>query len=384
MGVGVAIISTLFLGGCQAEEPAREDMPKDEIVVRYVLPVSRAQPADRVMSPDRIVGRVVSDPTTLLYNPGRVRNHLRWLLGGDNVDGVALYAVLTPEGPVEFTTGLDEHYLGDTFRAGDLVAFLQHRLNAQTVEKEFRIVEPDLVRVYHERMGQNATATTRRLAFSPWDRDTVAVISLLSHAGYGKAEPLFMRLTQDRSQTVRHSAVQAIGRVARSSPNAVGDLKELLSDPDLRGEAVRALAMAGEAAIPAMIAALGHSDEFVRSQVVHAAPRMVPQAGRRLLLAALRHHDGSIRQWAVSAAIDMQGRGKNISDEQIVDALASLLKDDSRETRRSAAIALQNLGSAVVQAIPALRAAAGDASPDVVRAAARALQAVEGQHNDRP
>lgn len=379
LGAGMALMFALILVGCQAEAPEREATAKDEAVVRYILPVSRIHAAGGATHPDHVGGRIVSDPTTLLYDQRRVREHLHWLLDGIAVDGVAVYTVLTPDGPVEFTTGFDAHYLGDMFRAADLLAFLKERLNTKTAEKEFHIVEPELVKLYRERMAQDAAATARRLAFSPWDRDTVAVISLLSHAGYVEAESLFMQLTRDNNQAVRHAAVLALGRIAPSSPAAMADLKRLLSDSELQREAIRAMAMADEAAVPAMIEALDHSDELVRNRVVHAAPRMDPEAGKRLLLAAMRHRDEAVRGWAVSAVIDMQGRREDIGNGQIVDALAALLRDENHQTRRSAALALQNLGPAAVQAIHALRDATGDANPDVARAAARALRAIEGQ-----
>ncbi len=238
----MALTFALILVGCQAEAPERETTAKDEIVVRYILPVSRIHAADGATHPDHVGGRIVSDPTILLYSQQRVREHLHWLLDGDAVDGVAVYTVLTSDGPVEFTTGLDEHYLGDVFRAADLLAFLKERMNTKTAEKEFHIVEPELVKLYRERMARDAAATARRLAFSPWDRDTVAVISLLSHAGYVEAESLFMQLTRDNNQAVRHAAVLALGRIAPSNPDAMADLKRLLSDPGLQGEAIRAMA----------------------------------------------------------------------------------------------------------------------------------------------
>ena len=380
-GFLLAALAALLAGGCHDGDsgPASAKGQEEEIVLHYILPAAQvpgATPGARHRSGGDSDG--TSDPTSIVYDETRVREHVRCVLSGLCIDGVANYSILTPEGPIKFHGGLDEEYLGTAFNADDLTSFLQRRLDGETVEREFRIKDPDLVAAYRKRRTQNSERVEERLSLSPWDRDTVAVINLLSKGRYAPARPLFSEMTHDQSKPVRYSAVFALGRIAPAAPEVVADLALLLSDQELRPEAVDAMAMAGEVAVPALIQALEHPDEAVRNRVVHALPWMAVDAATPVLLAALRHDTPSIRLWAVSAVADMQGRGMDVSDRAIVDALAALLQDENADTRRRAAISLLNLGPAAARAILALKAAAKDPRPSVRRYATEAIRAIEG------
>jgi HEAT repeat protein len=158
----------------------------------------------------------------------------------------------------------------------------------------------------------------------------------------------------------------------------VADLTLLLSDPELRRQAVEAMVIAAQVPVSAVIQGLEHPDEAVPNRVVHALARMGTSAAIPALLAALRHDNPCIRQWAVSAVGDMQGRGKDVGDRAIVDALAALLQDENADTRRSAAISLLDPSPAAAPAIPALKAAAKDPRPSVRRYATEAIRAIRG------
>jgi len=365
--------------GCHARDSGSADAEENGIVLRYVLPAAQV-PGATPAAPHRSGGDSdgTSDPTSIVYDETRVREHVRWLLSGLCIDGVTNYSILTPEGPIKFHGGLDEEYLGLTFRADDLTTFLQRRLDGKTVQREFHIKDPDLVAAYHKRRAKSRKRLEDRLSLSPWDRDTVAVISLLSQGQYAPARPVFNELTKDRSALVRRSAVAALGRIAPVAPEAVDDLTRLLSDRELQGAVLTAMAAAGEVGVPALIQAMDHPDEAVRNRAVFALPWMASDASTPALLVALRNGDPLVRRWAVDAVIDMQGRGKDVSDSAIVNALAALLQDENADTRRSAAISLLNLGPAAARAIPALKAAAKDPRPSVRRYATKAIRAIEG------
>lgn len=365
--------------GCHARDSGPADAEENGIVLRYVLPAAQV-PGATPAAPHRSGGDSdgTSDPTSIVYDEARVLEHVRWLFRGQCACGVAKYTIVTPERTLQFSSGLDEVYLGLRFRADDLTTFLQRRLDGETVEREFHIKDPDLVAAYHKRRAKSRERLEEQLSLSPWDRDTGAVISLLSQGQYAPARPLFNELTKDRSALIRYSAVLALGRIAPVAPEAVDDLTRLLSDRELRRQAVDAMAMAGEVAVPALIQAMDHPDEAVRNRAVFALPWMGGDAATPALLAALRHDTPSIRLWAVSAVGDMQGRGKDVSDRAIVDALTALLQDENADTRRSAATSLLNVGPAAARAIPALQAATKDPRPSVRRYARRAIKAIEG------
>ena len=377
----LAALAGLLAGGCHDGDsgPASAKGQEEEIVLHYLLPAAQvpgATPAAHHRSGGDSDG--TSDPTNIVYDEARAREHVRWVLSGECIDGRANYLILTPEGPIKFHGGLAEAYLGTAFNAEDLTSFLQRRLDGKTVQREFHIKDPDLVASYRKRRTQNSERLEERLSLSPWDRDTVAVIYLLSKGRYAAARPLFSEMTHDQSKPVRYSAVLALGRIAPAAPEAAGHLARLLSDPELKCEAARALARGGDVGANALVRAMDHSDEAVRNLAMFALIEAGGDAGTKALLAALQHQDPSVRLSSVAVVLNMQSRGKDVSGDTIIKALADLLKDENVQTRRSAAISLLNLGPAAARAIPALRVAAKDPYPSVRRYATKAIRAIEG------
>ncbi|PYR04375.1 MAG: PBS lyase, partial [Acidobacteria bacterium] len=62
-----------------------------------------------------------------------------------------------------------------------------------------------------------------------------------------------------------------------------------------------------------------------------------------------------------------------------VPALVTLLKNTEEGSRNSACIALYGIGAVAEGALPALRGALADPSPDVRRFAQRAIEKIEGR-----
>jgi HEAT repeat protein len=347
------------------------------IVLRYRLPAKSGGVSSAVRW--ELAAPVVdeySDPNRIVYDDAYVQRYVAWAIDAPIACGPASYRIDTGEGIVEATSGLDERYLGMQFRAEALLAFLKTRVEGEAVEKEFRVDHPELGKLLRDHAE---SFSAKRIRQSPWDRDTITVLSLISMARHKPAYPLLKALAKDPVAEVRYSAMMGLGVLGAEVPEAIDDLVPLLSDKELGGTAADALTMAGAPAMPALIKAQGSGDWLVRNRAVHALSRLSLEIAEPGVLAALEHADAEVRGWAVRIVIDMQSRGVPVQSDKLIDAVARRLAEDSGdETRAGAAIALLNLGPAAASVRPVLeKAAKEDRGHMVATYAQRALEAID-------
>jgi HEAT repeat protein len=348
------------------------------VTLRYLLPVQ--DPAEKKSSAVQwgVAAPVVdgfSDPNLIVYDQAYMERYVHWAVDTPIACGEAMYLITAAEGVLQVSGGLDESYLGQRFRADDLLRFLRTRTEGKTVERTFRVEYPEAVRVVQEHPQSLAA---RRLRHSPWERDTLSVVRLLSLARYKQAHPLFQALLKDPSLEVRTAVVLALGRIAAVVPEAIKDLTRLLPDLGLGSAAADGLTMAGGVAVPALIEAMNHQDAIVNNRAVFALARLHPFGDAVPgLLAALEHRNHTIRKWALSVVIDLQGRGVTITSHELIDTLGLRLADGDDEIRLQAAIALVNLKEGAARARPALLKAAEDPNSMVGQYAREALKAID-------
>jgi len=125
---------------------------------------------------------------------------------------------------------------------------------------------------------------------------------------------------------VRMHAARALGRI--KNPEAVRPLIPLLQDKvkAVREEASGALAAIGEAAIPALLAALAHEEWLVRLHAVESLGKTKsPKAVEPLLSMLFNDGDSAVREDAVRALGE-------IGDPQAVEFLFTAMKEPGLRT----------------------------------------------------
>jgi hypothetical protein len=308
--------------------PPPREADQDFVAVKFLLPVQ--DPQVGTVAKWGLAAPVVdgfSDPNRIVYDDDYIKHYLPYAIHPVIKCGTATYTIATPGGVVEYHGGLDQTYLGQKFRAEDLIRFLKTRTEGKRAEKTFRVRDPELMKWIpgHPKSGPNA-----RPVLSPWDRDTEAVITLLSGIQYKPAYPYFKALVKDPSPQVRYWAVIALGRLAPVVPEAVDTISPLLADKELRGAARDALTVAGKVAVPALITAMDHKEWGVRNSGVFALARMDFDAAVPGLLAALNHTDKEVRSWGASVVGDMSSRGVKITDERVAAAYRKVKAEQDR------------------------------------------------------
>jgi hypothetical protein len=348
------------------------------VELRYILPEQKDMEGKSTAARWGVAAPVeneISDPNQIIYDQAYIEKYVDWIMQGHGC-GAAEYWIVTPQGERTMQSGLDEIYLGRRFVADDLVKFLKSRVEGKRTERTFRVTNDEAVKVLR---GQ--TRSAKRLQDSPWDNDTRSVITLLGLAEYGPARPYLAAIARDEKENsaTRYLAAITLGRVARADPKAVDDLEALLGNEATRREAATGLVAAGKPALPALLRALDHPDKDTRNYVVHAMAGAEDAVSISVLRKAMAHADSELREWSVTAVVDwIQRRGPE-SGKPFVNDLATLLRDDTSDnTRRGAALALQNMKSFAAPAKAALQHAAENESNSQGREFARmALEEIE-------
>ena len=185
----------------------------------------------------------------------------------------------------------------------------------------------------------------------------------------------------------RSSAEEVVQRFAELAPAGLPGMAKSASSPreQLRRALYRRLKELGDDALPALVRGLNDPDVLVRRNVIlfltagqgfypelhQLRPVRVPFSA---LLGALRDSDGTVRAWTAQA-IGWMGP----EAVEAVPALIALLASEEEGSRNGACIALRGIGTAARDALPALRQALSDPSPDVRGFAKQAIDAIEGQ-----
>ena len=359
-------------GSGDASDPA--------IVLTYRLPSGHG--GESTVEPWKLAaphdGDGYSDPNRIVYDDAYIDAYVDWAATSPIACGAANYEIAVDEGVRQVTSGLDERYLGTKFRAEALVEFLKSRVEGESVERTFRVSDPELVRVFRD---NPELISSHRVRQSPWDHDTCAIVTLLGLARHKPALPFLTALLDDAGPDVRNSTVMALGHLGVESPEAVDELGRLLADEQLGSNAATALAIADDKAVPALIKALDSEEWIVRNLAVHTLTRISFPAAEPALLKALEHRDLDVRTWAVAAVSNMQSSGVSIDSDQIIDALGRRLADGKdSEIRAQAAIALLNAGPRAARVRKILeRAAAEDRGHRVADYARQALDALDNK-----
>jgi HEAT repeat protein len=153
-------------------------------------------------------------------------------------------------------------------------------------------------------------------------------------------EPLIEVLSKDEYSAVRWKAAEALVKIG---PPAVGDLIEVLSNPDedVRWKAAIALGEIGDArAIDPLIRLLGDDDRFVKGRAAYALGKIGRPAVAALSRALEEGEPGT--RWGAAIALGQ------IKDPASAPPLAKALLDRSDSVRVEAASALSGMGSTAV------------------------------------
>jgi HEAT repeat protein len=366
------------------DQPGTAALAAGAIDLQYVLPeqeVTATSTAARWSLAAPVRGEL-ADPNLIVYDQAYVEAYVNWAVNTPTECGPATYVIVTPQGERSVVSGLDGSYLGQRFRAEDLLGFLKTRTAGKRIERTFRIDNAEAVKVLRD---DPESLAAKRLGESPWDRDTRTVIDLLGLVQYEPAHATLAELAKDTNRDVRYSAIIALGRLA--VPAAIEVLEKLLDDEATRSTAADALAMSGEAALPAITRALDHPDKTARNHVVfslgrHADPVVAVPALRKVMV----HSDPEMREWGVAVLVDLTSRGGPEEGKPYVAELTALLKEDPNEnTRRGAALALLNMKEVAAPAEEALRYAAENEQNSQARDfAQRALRELKAARERQP
>ena len=373
-------------GGDVAQPGTASVLDADGIELRYVLPeqdVAAASTAAKWSLAAPMEGER-SDPNRIVYDQAYMEKYVEWAANAEIACGPATYVIITPEGERSFVSGQDEAYLGVRFKAEDLLAFLKTRTAGKRIERTFRVDNAEAAKVLRD---HPESFSAKRLRESPWDRDTRTVIELLGLIQYEPACPSLVELAKDANADIRYAAIIALGRLGSDVPAAVEELEKLLDDEANRGTAADALAMSGEAALPAILRALDHPDWTARNAVVHSlGSHADPPLAVPALRKAMVHSDAEMREWGAAVVADLVSRGGPEAGKPFVAELAALLKEDpSNDTRRNAALALLNMKEFAAPAEESLRhAAAKEHDYLAQRFAKEALELLKTEPEQQP
>lgn len=198
------------------------------------------------------------------------------------------------------------------------------------------------------------------------------------------AAPALVRLVQSPSPAVRQAAVFALGRVEpeQKEPVAAAVVGVLKGAPEagMRTEAVVSLGFLGvttPAVLDALTAALADKNAEFRSVVVLTLGRFGPAAkptATALEKLVRTDPDKGVRAQAIRARCRAAG---DAAAELIPLLVERLNADRDVEVRVAILAELGGLAAAGKPALPALRAARGDASAQVREAATAAIQQIE-------
>jgi vesicle coat complex subunit len=169
-----------------------------------------------------------------------------------------------------------------------------------------------------------------------------------------QAVPALIKLLKHKDENIRIVAIAILGQIGEGATEAIPLLEEVLKDrreenEDSRIMVVDALGkIMGQAAVPALIAALKDQDSLVRTEAASALGQ-IGQPAVPALIAALKDQDSEVRS---QAALALGQIGKEAKDA--VPALIVALKNESWLVRYRAASALGEIGQDAKDAAPEL------------------------------
>ena len=172
----------------------------------------------------------------------------------------------------------------------------------------------------------------------------------------------------------RRAALRACAILGTIAVPAIPEAAAALPDPDLTAEAAIALSFMGPGAFPPLEEALASDDAIVRREALRAIGKLRFRGPLQsadvlpLLKESMADPDPTVRTVAATylGIIHEDPAGS-------VPLLIQGLQAEDVEVRRASATALGSFGADAQPALPDLRKAAGDQDPDLAREAGRAI-----------
>jgi HEAT repeat protein len=192
-----------------------------------------------------------------------------------------------------------------------------------------------------------------------------------------RALPLVRDILQDPQADIalRKAALRAAAMIGHDAAPAIPDVAAHLYQADLTEEAAVALSFMGTDAFAPLRDALASGDAAVRREALRSVGKLTeraplePRAVLPLLIKGMRDPDPGVRAVGATYLGVIHGDAA-----QSVDALAKALSDPDVTVRRVAAVSLASFSGAEAKAaMPELRKATRDKDPDVAREAGATL-----------
>ncbi len=187
--------------------------------------------------------------------------------------------------------------------------------------------------------------------------------------------PELTRLLDDDDPSTRGSAAKALGELGEPARSSLPEFLRLLRslNPRIRRDAAQAFESLGpiaESALPALLTALDDEDKQVQRYARNALDKVAPPRDLSTTSAvkSIRSLDANRRR---QVAVDLARDPNPISET--VDALQTLLHDDTPTVRATASAALGHLGGVARGTTIDLIEASDDSDPEVRIAVLRAL-----------
>lgn len=192
-----------------------------------------------------------------------------------------------------------------------------------------------------------------------------------------RALPLVRDILQDpqADTALRKAALRAAAMIGQEAAPAIPDVAAHLYEAELTEEAAVALSFMGAGAFAPLRDALSSGDVAVRREALRSLGKLTerapvePRAVLPLLIEGMRDPDSGVRAVGATYLGVIHG-----DPAQSIQALVEGLSDPDVTVRRVSAVSLASFtGADAKGALPALRKAARDPDPDVAREAGATL-----------
>ncbi|MGD2127438.1 MAG: HEAT repeat domain-containing protein [Desulfobacteraceae bacterium] len=193
----------------------------------------------------------------------------------------------------------------------------------------------------------------------------------------------------DRSNKVRASAAEALGKIGPEAAEAVPALIRSLKSVDdlVRARAAEALGdigAAAEEAVPLLVKGLEDENSYARVKSAEALGKIGREAAEAVpaLIRSLADKEYLVRSRAIEALGRIEPDARRLVPA-LMEALRLGQSDISADVRTNAVEALANIGAEANGAVPVIVSCLGDIAPKVRSAAAHALEKIVPDKRER-